>query len=102
MAEGSGRMSAECRFEWCDDITPEHDFHHGKLVTAKSGESEVDLWVMLDLYPGDQELKYSFEMDWSIASGEGQTEFADLRSILDQMEAAVRDAEAKYQQELTQ
>jgi hypothetical protein len=92
---------SDCKFAWCEqDDGPGHDLHHGKLVTACAGESEAEVWAVLDLNPEVASLTYTFEMDWSIASGDSPAEFADLRSIIDQMEAAIAAADEALSAEL--
>lgn len=93
-------MSA-CKFSWCEQSDqPSHDFHFGKLLTAKAGPSEVEVRVLLDPTPMTRELTYSFDMDWEISTGNLAHEMADLRSIMDQIEAAIVEAEAALVQEL--
>lgn len=89
-------MSA-CEFAWCDvrDVGP-HNLHTGVLAVVSADGNDIDVRIVLDLYKGDEELSYRFEWYWGIDSGNTVREFAALRSLLDQIEAVVTEAEKVY------
>lgn len=89
-------MSA-CEFAWCDARDDDgHTLHTGVLAVATADGNDIDVRICLDPFPGDATLSYSFEWDWYIDSGNAVREFAALRSMLDQIEAVVTEAEKVY------
>lgn len=85
-----------CTHTWCDGTIPGHTEHSGILATVSAGGNDIDVRIYLDTDPEDDCLTYSFDWDWSIASGDAPREFAVLRSLLDQIEAVIREAETVY------
>lgn len=76
-------------YTWCSGHhgTVEDDpCHSGAVATARSGESEITMTADL---PSDGELTFDLEIDyWTIDVDNIATEFQDIRSIADQLEAA--------------
>jgi hypothetical protein len=86
-----------CEFTWCDARDEDgHTLHAGVLDVATADGNDIDVRIALDPYKGDELLSYSFEWDWRIDSGDAVREFAVLRSLLDQIEAVVTEAEKVY------
>lgn len=90
--------------EWCQEEQPEHEtdyYHYRRLADAAAGDADdagVGLSVVHYEQPGEDEWSFSFWMpdEWYIRADtatiatEIDKEFADLRSIVDQLEANVR------------
>ena len=90
-----------CEFAWCDARDEDgHTLHTGVLDVATADGNNIDVRLCLDPHKGAELLSYSFEWDWFIDSGTAAREFAVLRSLLDQIEAVVTEAEKVYPDKL--
>lgn len=89
-----------CTHAWCDSALPGHTEHTGILATVSAGGNDIDVRIYLDTDPEENCLAYSFDWDWSIATGDAPQEFAVLRSLLDQIEAVIHEAEKVYPREI--
>jgi hypothetical protein len=100
-------VNAQCpAFEWCDDTDPAHlpEKVHSTLFEAVAEESKVPVTVSHDSDPGADGWHVSIELGpWDIDSkstaafaAELDREFANLRSIVDQVESRVREFHRLY------
>ncbi|TAJ46337.1 MAG: hypothetical protein EPO52_17545 [Herbiconiux sp.] len=75
--------------EWLGTLHDDDGGVKGVYPPARCGESSVQLDA--SVYP-DEAIQFSFEVEWwEIAEPDVDKEFADIRSIIDQLEAQCRD-----------